>query len=228
MTTNIEVVHDNNDAENIDSESESENIAGNIAGDDTVPAPVPAEPAVDIDSNNVGCPCTTDWSSLKVKNLTKAQRSKLIQDSEAGIENQYFKVQQMRNGTTRIVKRSNPLNSDAESAGRDISNRYTGKRLTTEQLLLEHVLDLERKYEIMRQKHKRLKKRYNKLETDIYDSDDEAMPLESVSSPVTEPAVQENPVRVKEPETFPAEPIVTATFRPRNGKPSWRSMIASM
>ena len=216
MTTNIEVVHDNI-TEDIDSESESENIAGNIAGDDTVPAPAPAEPAVDI-----------DWSSLKVKNLTKAQRSKLIQDSEAGIENQYFKVQQMRNGTTRIVKRSNPLNNDAESAERDINNRYTGKRLTTEQLLLEHVLDLERKYEVMRQKHKKLKKRYNRLETDIYDSDDEAMPLESVSSPVTEPAVQENPVRVKEPESFPQESIVTATFKPRNGKPSWRSMITSM
>lgn len=216
MTTNIEVVHDKI-TEDIDSESESENIAGNIAGDDTVPAPAPAEPAVDI-----------DWSSLKVKNLTKAQRSKLIQDSEAGIENQYFKVQQMRNGTTRIVKRSNPLNNDAESAERDINNRYTGKRLTTEQLLLEHVLDLERKYEVMRQKHKRLKKRYNKLETDIYDSDDEAMPLESVSSPVTEPAAQENPVKFTEPETFPVEPIVTATFRPRNGKPSWRSMIVSM
>ena len=217
MTTNIEVVHDKI-TEDIDSESESENIAGNIAGDDTVPAPVPAEPAVDI-----------DWSSLKVKNLTKAQRSKLIQDSEAGIENQYFKVQQMRNGTTRIVKRSNPLNNDAESAERDINNRYTGKRLTTEQLLLEHVLDLERKYEVMRQKHKRLKKRYNKLETDIYDSDDEPIAAEDISRAVEpEPAVQENPVRVKEPETFPAEPIVTATFKPRNGKPSWRSMIVSM
>ena len=216
MTTNIEVVHDKI-TEDIDSESESENIAGNIAGDDTVPAPAPAEPAVDI-----------DWSSLKVKNLTKAQRSKLIQDSEAGIENQYFKVQQMRNGTTRIVKRSNPLNNDAESAERDINNRYTGKRLTTEQLLLEHVLDLERKYEVMRQKHKKLKKRYNRLETDIYDSDDEAMPLESVSMPVQSEPVQENPVKFTAPETFPQEPIVTATFRPRNGKPSWRSMIASM
>lgn len=217
MTTNIEVVHDNITGD-IDSESESENIAGNIAGDDTVPAPAPAEPAVDI-----------DWSSLKVKNLTKAQRSKLIQDSEAGIENQYFKVQQMRNGTTRIVKRSNPLNNDAESAERDINNRYTGKRLTTEQLLLEHVLDLERKYEVMRQKHKRLKKRYNKLETDIYDSDDEPIAAEDISRAVEpEPAVQENPVRVKDPETFPAEPIVTATFKPRNGKPSWRSMIVRM
>jgi hypothetical protein len=217
MTTNIEVVHDKI-TEDIDSESESENIAGNIAGDNTIPAPAPAGPAVDI-----------DWSSLKVKNLTKAQRSKLIQDSEAGIENQYFKVQQMRNGTTRIVKRSNPLNNDAESAERDINNRYTGKRLTTEQLLLEHVLDLERKYEVMRQKHKRLKKRYNKLETDIYDSDDEPIAAEDISRAVEpEPAVQENPVRVKDPETFPQEPIVTATFKPRNGKPSWRSMIVSM
>jgi hypothetical protein len=81
----------------------------------------------------------------------------------------------------------------------------------------------------MRQKHKRLKKRYNKLETDIYDSDDEPIAAEDISRAVEpEPAVQENPVRVKDPETFPAEPIVTATFKPRNGKPSWRSMIVSM
>ena len=214
MTTNIEVVHDN--AEDIDSDSETQE--SETPAPAPAPVPAPAEPAVDI-----------DWSSLKVKNLTKAQRSKLIQDSEAGIENQYFKVQQMRNGTTRIVKRSNPLNNDAESSERDINNRYTGKRLTTEQLLLEHVLDLERKYEVMRQKHKRLKKRYNKLETDIYDSDDEPIAAEDISRAVEpEPAVQENPVRVKDPETFPAEPIVTATFKPRNGKPSWRSMIVSM
>ena len=215
MTTNIEVVHDNI-TEDIESDSDAQESEAPAPA--PVPAPAPAEPAVDI-----------DWSSLKVKNLTKAQRSKLIQDSEAGIENQYFKVQQMRNGTTRIVKRSNPLNNDAESAERDINNRYTGKRLTTEQLLLEHVLDLERKYEVMRQKHKRLKKRYNKLETDLFDSDDEPIAAEDISRAVEpEPAVQENPVRVKDPETFPAEPIVTATFRPRNGKPSWRSMIARM
>ena len=210
MDASIEVVHDNAGGD-IESDSETQEVPA--------PAPAPIEPAID----------STDWSSLKVKNLTKAQRSKLIQDSEAGIENNYFKVQQMRNGTTRIVKRSNPLNSDAESAGRDISNRYTGKRLTTEQLLLEHVLDLERKYEIMRQKHKKLKRRYNKLETDIFDSDDEPIAAEDISRPVqSEPAVQENPVRVKEAETFSQEPIITAAFRPRNGKPSWRSMISSM
>ena len=214
MTTNIEVVHDNINGD-IESESETEESGAPAP----VPAPAPAEPAVDI-----------DWSSLKVKNLTKAQRSKLIQDFEAGIENNYFKVQQMRNGTTRIVKRSNPLNVSSNSES--ITEKYTGKRLTTEQLLLEHVLDLERKYEVMRQKHKRLKKRYNKLETDIYDSDDEPIAAEDISMPVqSEPAagnLQENPVRVKEPESFPAESIVTATFRPRNGKPSWRSMIARM
>ena len=209
----IEIVHDN--AEDIESDSETQESG----------APVPAPAPVDIKTPEPDI----DWSSLKVKNLTKAQRSKLIQDSEAGIENQYFKVQCMKNGTTRIVKRSNPLNNDAESAERDFNNRYTGKRLTTEQLLLEHVLDLERKYEVMRQKHKRLKKRYNKLETDLFDSDDEPIAAEDISRAVEpEPAVQENPVKFTEPETFPAEPIVTATFKPRNGKPSWRSMIARM
>ena len=133
----------------------------------------------------------------------------------------------MRNGTTRIVKRSNPLNVSGNSES--ITEKYTGKRLTTEQLLLEHVLDLERKYEVMRQKHKKLKKRYNRLETDLFDSDDEPIAAEDISRAVEpEPAVQENPVKFTEPESFPAEPIVTAAFKPRNGKPSWRSMIARM
>ena len=211
----IEIVRD---AENMDSDSE------NQESDNKTPAPAP-EPDI-------------DWGSLKVKNLTKAQRSKLIQDSEAGIENNYFKVQQMRNGTTRIVRRSNPLTASASTESK-INERYTGKRLTTEQLLMEHVLELERKYEIMRQKHKRLKKRYNKLETDIFDSDDEPIAAEDISKAVEpEPAatsvvdfagaLQENPVKVKEPETLPQEPIITAAFRPRNGKPSWRSMITIM
>ena len=208
----IEIVHDNNDAENIESDSESQEVNTNTE----VPASAP-EP-------------DTDWSSLKVKNLTKAQRNKLLQDSENGIENDYFKVQQLKNGTVRIVKRSNPLNvSSGESK---ISEKFTGKRLTTEQLLLEHVLDLERKYEVMRQKHKKLKKRYNRLENDIMDSDDDGVDEKYLSRPAEPEQLaenfQENPVRVKEPETLPQEPIVTATFRPRNGKPSWRSMITSM
>ena len=173
---------------------------------------------------------TIDWSSRKVKDLSKDERQKLIHDHEAGIDNEYFKVQQLKNGSVRIVKRSNPLTASSTEA--KINDRYTGKRLTTEQLLMEHVLDLERKYEVMRHKHKRLKKRYNKLENDLFDSDDEEVPAAEVSVRSHErkevDEVIENPVKVREPEQLPREPIITAAFRKRSGKPSWRNMISNM
>ena len=54
-----------------------------------------------------------DWSTLKVKSLSKAQRQKLLDEYDAGVENEYFKVQKLRNGTVRIVKRTNPLSGGA-------------------------------------------------------------------------------------------------------------------
>ena len=173
-----------------------------------------------------------NWSGLKVKNLTKDMRAKLLQDYEAGTENPYFKVQQLKNGTTRIVKRTNPLN-DSERAEKEISNKFAGKRLTNEQLLLEHVLDLEKRYEIMRLKHKKLKRRYNKLENDLFDSEseEEVKAVDSISRPldvreeivVQEPQVQEP--QVQEPQV--QESIITATFR-KPGKAAWRNMISRM
>lgn len=164
-----------------------------------------------------------DYSSMKVKQLTKAQRNKIIEDYDNGVDNQYFKVHKFKNGSVRIVKRSNPLSD--QTADQRITEKYTGKRLTTEQLLMEHVLELEKKYEIMRLKHKKLKKRYNKLETDIFESSDDEEPATEIGSISRE--VQE-PVKVSEPETLSQEPIITATFRARNKKPSWRNMISSM
>ena len=211
MTT-IEVVHENI-IENPEAETEA-------AVEDVEP-----EAAKDIGAAAAVMP---DWSALKVKNLSKAQRNKLIEDFDAGVENDYFKIQKLRNGSVRIVKRSNPLNADTENVGRSINEKYNGKRLTTEQLLLEHVLELERKYEVMRQKHKKLKKRYNRLETDLFESDDEEpVETETISRAVTvEPEAEVEPSVEAQPEK-PA-PIITATFRKKPVRGSWRDMISSM
>ena len=168
-----------------------------------------------------------DWSSLKVKNLKKDERKKIIQDYEAGVENPWFKVQQLKNGSVRIIKRSNPLTGDNTET--KISEKYTGKRLTNEQLLMEHIIDLEKRYETMRLKHKKLKKRYNRLENDLFESDDEVPAAEVPAETNSErDEVIDNPVKVAEPERMPQESIITAAFRRKPGKQSWRSMITRM
>ena len=168
------------------------------------------------------------WTSKPVKQLSKSERDRLIEDFEKGTENVYFKVNRLKNGSYRINKRSNPLVTDATEApaktADKISKKYDGKQLTTEQLLLEHMFELERKYEIMRMKHKKLKKRYNKLEDDIFESDDE-QPVEPVQyggHEVQEPV--EQPVKhVQEPVRQAQEPPQMTFRRPQ--KRTWRAML---
>jgi hypothetical protein len=168
------------------------------------------------------------WTSKPVKQLSKSERDRLIEDFEKGTENVYFKVNRLKNGSYRINKRSNPLVTDATEApaktAENISKKYDGKQLTTEQLLLEHMFELERKYEIMRMKHKKLKKRYNKLEDDIFESDDE-QPVEPVQyggHEVQEPV--EQPVKhVQEPVRQAQEPPQMTFRRPQ--KRTWRTML---
>ena len=223
MTT-IEVEHDEQLSEH-EEEHEDEHT-GHSSGDEQQEVVQPAQPAY-------------KWTSKPVKQLSKSERDRLIEDFEKGTENVYFKVNRLKNGSYRINKRSNPLVTDATEApaktAENISKKYDGKQLTTEQLLLEHMFELERKYEIMRMKHKKLKKRYNKLEDDIFESDDE-QPVEPVQyggHEVQEPVEQpiEQPVRpVREQAQEPVKQVQSrsngeqVTFR-RPQKRTWRTML---
>ena len=168
-----------------------------------------------------------EWTSKPVKQLSKSERDRLIEDFEKGTENVYFKVNRLKNGGYRINKRSNPLVTDAVEAttrtADKISKKYDGKQLTTEQLLLEHMFELERKYEIMRMKHKKLKKRYNKLEDDIFESDDE-QPFEPVEYEIEHEREREQPIeQVQKPIEQPVK-HEQVTFR-RPQKRTWRTML---
>ena len=173
-------------------------------------------------------PVEDDISGLAVKQLSKAQRTKLIEAYENGSDNPYFKVNRLKNGSYRVTKRSNPLVTDAVEAttrtADKISKKFEGKRLTTEQLLLEHMFELERKCEVMRMKHKKLKKRYNKLENDLFDdSSDDELNVREVTAERPERDVEQPVHEVNYAEPEPSEPAI-ATFR-RPIKRTWRNML---
>ena len=173
--------------------------------------------------------CT--WIDKTVRQLKKDERSKLIEGFNNGVEDPYFKVMKMKNGQMRITKRSNPLQNDAESAHEVVTEKvqkqFQGKRLTDNQLLFEHIIDLERKMVEMRFKHKKLKKRYNKLEQDIFDeSDDDTQKVMEVEVDYSkEMPEQTQPVSATKVSTSELPEL-----RPRKAmrKGSWRSYIQSM
>ena len=218
--TNIEVeVEQRLTDESSDDEQQEETVQDNVE----VPTP---KAEVDNILNNI--------SSKAVKQLSRDERSKLISDFENGVENQYFKVMKMKNGQIRITKRTTPLVQDVERAHEVVNNKidekFINKRLTDNQLLLEHIIDLEKRYEIMRLKHKKLKKRYNKLENDIFDDSDDELDVREVTVPYNE-----EPVKIEQKEVEPVVPEAVArpevspfrTVRRSVPRQSWRSVVTS-
>ena len=106
--------------------------------------------------------------SKKIKDLTNEERSIIINNAKNGIDNEFYKVQFYKNGSSRITKRKAPRESTSEKL---IKNHSPS--LTTEQLLMEHVIGLESQIATMRQKQKRLKNNYRQLYQDIYVEDED-------------------------------------------------------
>ena len=197
------------------------------------------EPADEpVDDENVKATVVDDFSSIAsktVKKLSANERAKLIGDFEKGHDNPYFKVMRMKNGQIRISKRREPLCNDASSAPDSAKQRIeqklkkggSTKHLTNEQLLMEHIIDLETRYEQMRMKHKKLKKRYNALENTIYEDDDD-VPQDitpRLSTPETQQAEPEpEPVEQEPVEQAPAQPV----RRVRTTRSSWRNYVGYM
>ena len=150
----------------------------------------------------------------------------------------------MKNGQIRVTKRREALCSDVnkahEQVGERIEQRFNkggSKHLTNEQLLMEHIIDLETRYEKMRMKHKKLKKRYNALENTIYEDDDDVhqditprqQPVaEHVAETHDEP-VEHEPETHAEPETpTSTTPAREAVRRVRTTRSSWRNLVSYM
>ena len=217
----VEIEHHDNTLESSDDEQQEEHVESTETD--------VTEGVETSDNNNI----LNNISSKAVKQLSRDERSKLISDFENGVENQYFKVMKMKNGQIRITKRFNPLptpDKAPEVINNKINKQYNNKLLTNEQLLLEHIFDLERKYEQMRLKHKKLKKRYNKLENDIFDDDSDELDVrEIVAEPEPEPVVEPVRIPVEEVKNKVEHPVPRPEFIGRRAAKtkSWRSFVTS-
>lgn len=204
---------------------EEEREARTLLGEDKV------EPNNNISDNNIQQ--TTfpyDFSNKTVKQLTQEERNKLISDHENGIDNQYFRIVKDKHGRVNI-RAKHQMNTTAQKLNvpkipqKSEIMPNINHSFTNEQMILEHIIELENKYENLRMKHRKLKKRYNKLEADIY-ADDEAVSeptpkmdqryvheVEPVQQPIQQPIQQQNQHQIP--------------LRPRV-KSSWRSRIDYM
>ena len=148
----------------------------------------------------------------KVSDLTAEERAQLIKDADEGLENDYFNVNRCKNGSTRITlrKQSTAQKVLAEAAENQAVPTLSKRYYTDNQLLLEHVINLESSFNALRSKHKKLKKRYNELEGYLLADDDEESNPKSIKSTIVNNA-EAAPEQAKEqaqeqPEQPPEQP----------------------
>ena len=112
----------------------------------------------------------------KVSELTKDEKNKLITDAKNGIENEFYKVTFCKNGNSRITLKKQTKAQElikSNESNKEKVDVPKAKYLTDNQLLMEHIINLESLYGQLRQKHKKLKKRYNELEGYLYADDED-------------------------------------------------------
>lgn len=145
-------------------------------------------------------PETKSIERKPVKNLTEAEKQILINDARAGRDSSNYNVKFFKNGNVHITQKKLTKSQHLIAAQGEPTNDIRDRPiLTNEQLLMEHVMDLENKFTKMSMKHKKLKKRYAELESNIYYEDNgNAEPdnadtdgcIKDISEPVSEDSVQ--------------------------------------
>ena len=111
----------------------------------------------------------------RIDALTDAEKKILIENARTGVDNPNYTVKLYKNGSARICKRKKPSISQmaVSSMGQRLLINTPGDSnrvyMTDSQLIWEHVLELENKYNNLYRKHKKLKSKYN----DLYIEDEE-------------------------------------------------------
>lgn len=159
-----------------------------------------------------------------ISKLTLEERAKIITDARNGIQNPFYEVIILKNGNSRIVKRKNkPQNQSL--ASKLINQNSNNQTITTpdkiymsdNQLLMEHIIELNNQVNKLMNKHKKLKKKYKSIKHDIY---------EDVDEEITKDEIKQNEIKqeiINQEQQSPQHATSQITPQIRKG---WRSYVS--
>ena len=116
----------------------------------------------------------------KISELSKEEKDIIVNNAKQGIDSQYYKVSFYKNGNARITKKKQPKEQTAQKI---IKQRAPS--MTTEQLLMEHVIGLETQLGILNEKHKKLKGKYKKIYQDVYVDEDDVYDVDNYNNVIS-------------------------------------------
>ena len=172
----------------------------------------------------------------RIDALTDAEKKILIENARTGVDNPNYTVKLYKNGSARICKRKKPSISQmaVSSMGERLLINTPGDSnrvyMTDSQLIWEHVLELENKYNNLYRKHKKLKSKYN----DLYIEDEDVPQQRANYVPQQEQRQEQQEVQPppqqqqQQPELEPVyeqQQYQQPVYQAAPSRTNWRSMI---
>lgn len=153
------------------------------------------------------------YKTVEPKNvgeLTDDERAIIIANAKNGVDQPNFDVRFFNNGKFRIVRKKQKPQTISEKVVKTQEIPVNDKKAyyTDNQLLFEHIIELNAKVDRLMSKHKKLKRKYQTLQNDIYIDDDEietVKPTANVEPVIEQISEQTSTSIVQEP---PSTPIV--------------------
>ena len=153
----------------------------------------------------------------QVSALTEDERNLIIANAQAGIDQPYYDVKTFKNGKQRIIKKKTVTPTVSQKAIKTTpppTNAEQKVYYSDNQLLFEHIIELNAKVDKLMTKHKKLKRRYQALQNDIYVNDEEVEePV--VSEEVEAKTNEEQKEQVKNQPNAYVQPVSTRGWRSR-------------
>jgi hypothetical protein len=150
----------------------------------------------------------------RVADLNDKEKEDIMAIYNNGGEHPDYNVRMFKNGNKTITlkkKKAEPVSSQLLKD--DIPRTDKKVHLSDNQLLMEHVMDLQIKCEKLMSKHKKMKKRLAEYEQ--YEDFDETPIPETISKPEVEKQEEEIPKREEKPAPIPTK-----------GNRSWRAHVS--
>ena len=157
-----------------------------------------------------------------VADLTDADKATIIANYQNGVNQPFYEVKQFKNGKYRIVKRKDTQPTVAQKVVNNSPVEKAEKKAyyTDNQLLFEHIIELNAKVDRLMTKHKKLKRKYQAMQNDIYveDAEDESCGVG------TKIELNEAKIDKTEPDVLPTKPTYQTVY-PQATKRGWRSQV---
>ena len=157
--------------------------------------------------------------------MTDDEKALIVANARNGLDQPNFDVKFFKNGKYRILKKKETAPTVAQKVITSTTTPEKEKKAyySDNQLLFEHIIELNAKVDKLMTKHKKLKRKYQSLQNDIYADEDEISVPQTIKEPEPVNVEVKNEVKDEPPVQQQQQPVQQPVY---NKRMNWRQRLS--